>query len=91
MSNQGKKNLLKQQYGKKCFLCMHTFKNNKDLQFHHIKPKCEGGESSVENGALLCEECHKKIHSHKFGSTEYTNITLCILSNKLKMEIKNKS
>ena len=31
-----------------------------EAEFHHIKPWHEGGPTTVENGLLLCSECHAK-------------------------------
>lgn len=34
--------------------------NFDEAEFHHIKPWHEGGPTMVENGLLLCSECHAK-------------------------------
>ncbi len=34
--------------------------NFDEAEFHHIKPWHEGGPTTVENGLLLCSECHAK-------------------------------
>jgi len=49
-------------YKGKCNMC------NKDLHgkvwhVHHKKPWIEGGLTTIENAVLVCEECHKKLHS----------------------------
>ena len=31
-----------------------------DAEFHHIKPHSEGGESTLENGALVHQQCHPR-------------------------------
>lgn len=38
-------------------------KRAKQLTFHHIKPKREGGQATVENGALLSVENHEWFNS----------------------------
>ena len=30
----------------------------KQLTYHHIKPKSQGGKATIENGAVLCRACH---------------------------------
>lgn len=83
MSNKGKKTILKMRYGKRCMLCLKKFD---DLQFHHIKPLKEGGINTVENGTLLCENCHKSIHKYQYLSVEFVEITTKILINMEKCE-----
>lgn len=34
----------------------------KDMQAHHIIPYYNGGKTILENGVLLCKECHKQKH-----------------------------
>lgn len=51
----------------KCQLCNEelTF-GEKDTHFHHRKMWSKGGATSVENGLLVCKDCHlKKIHGGK--------------------------
>lgn len=36
-------------------------------QVHHIKPKAEGGEDSVENLITLCRSCHLTKHTNGVG------------------------
>ena len=38
-------------------------------QPHHIKPRSQGGEDTMENLILLCHDCHYQIHHGKV--TEY--------------------
>jgi DNA mismatch repair protein MutS len=35
----------------------------KDLEVHHITPRCEGGGNQLRNLVVLCEECHDKHHA----------------------------
>lgn len=35
----------------------------KDLEVHHITPRCEGGSNSLRNLVVLCEACHDKHHA----------------------------
>lgn len=83
MANQGKKNMLMKIYGRRCMLCERKLYRNK-LTFHHIKPKSYGGKATVENGALICEECHCEINKYDFLSSTYFDLTLKILNNKIK-------
>lgn len=54
------------------------------LQFHHLIPKSYGGETSIENGALLCKDCHEEIHEHNFLSLQYFKFTSEIEEYKIK-------
>ena len=59
------KTIMYQLYGKKCMLCGwrpkgHTKKKAKRfLTYHHIHEYSKGGETSIENGAILCNRCHE--------------------------------
>lgn len=65
-SNKGTRELMYQLYGKKCMLCgfkprrsnTHKKKSRNCLTYHHMQEKSKGGDTSVENGAILCEKCH---------------------------------
>ena len=50
---------LELKYGYVCYIC--GCRHGK-LQLHHIKPIRLGGKTNVENGVLLCENCHKAYH-----------------------------
>lgn len=43
---------------------------NKGTQLHHIVPLSNGGTNKISNLALLCDECHGKVHGKKVFSTE---------------------
>ena len=73
MSNKRAKERLIQLYGAECFIeKLHLrkdteprqytskgqYKRMKQLTYHHIKEKQKGGQSTVENGALLSAENH---------------------------------
>ena len=66
--------------GTKCMFCKNDV--GKSIQWHHIKPKCEGGKDTYENGSLVCPNCHCKIHQHKYGTSAYNHFTKEILKNK---------
>lgn len=34
-----------------------------DADIHHIKPHSEGGQTTLENGVLMCRECHRDLHA----------------------------
>ena len=36
--------------------------NGRALSAHHIKPICDGGENTLDNGILFCNKCHKQRH-----------------------------
>lgn len=56
----------------------------KDLTFHHIKKREDGGEQIIENGALLMPIAHQYLHI-----IEYKDINTYISLNKL-FEIINR-
>jgi 5-methylcytosine-specific restriction endonuclease McrA len=40
----------------------HTLRTG--LHVHHIKPLSKGGDNSLDNLTLLCEQCHQNQHPH---------------------------
>jgi 5-methylcytosine-specific restriction protein A len=46
--------------GRRCSECNGTIK----LQRHHTVPISKGGQHSVSNVTILCENCHDKEHKH---------------------------
>lgn len=75
-SNKKVKNELIRRYGNRCFIerlgirntkgkkykgC-NQYKRMKQLTYHHIKMKKDGGKATVENGALLSAENHQWFH-----------------------------
>lgn len=48
-----------------CPVCKKTFKIE-EMDAHHIKQWTDGGKTEVENGVMLCRECHhnKTLHLH---------------------------
>lgn len=75
-SNRSVRKRLIELYGPECFIeKLHLrpqkptkYKGKKQhakmqrLTYHHMKMKCEGGETTVENGALLNTENHEWFH-----------------------------
>lgn len=71
-SNKSVREELEKIYGRKCMLHeglkINGYSKSKvkysgksieqQLTLHHIKPKSKKGETSVENGAVLCRGCH---------------------------------
>jgi len=49
---------IKEKYNYKCAECS----NDENLQIHHIKPLCSGGNNDYNNLILLCQNCHIKSH-----------------------------
>jgi len=45
--------------GNKCETC----KSTKSLNAHHIIPRKDGGKHTLKNIIILCEDCHKKVHT----------------------------
>ena len=73
MSNKRAKQKLIRLYGAECFIeKLHLrkdaeprkytskgqYKRMKQLTYHHIREKCNGGKATIENGALLSAENH---------------------------------
>ena len=46
----------------KCELCGRSFKDYKEVEYHHKIRHVDGGKSEIDNIMVLCEECHDKIH-----------------------------
>lgn len=81
MSSKASKLELLKQYGKYCMLCRRKLKLE-ECTFHHIIPKQNGGESSFENGSILCRQCHSVIHLFKYEDDAYKKITKRIFKFK---------
>lgn len=61
--NRGVRNSLIIVYGRRCMLCERKLKKKKgSITLHHIIPVSEGGETTFENGGLLCPQCHVYLH-----------------------------
>jgi predicted HNH restriction endonuclease len=73
-------------YGTKCMLCGSDVGSM--VQWHHIVPRYvfkargEQPDDSMENGSLLCPNCHVKIHKFKYKDMEYQTLTATIIRNK---------
>ena len=52
---------IKTKQGCRCGLCSQK-KNPRQLEIHHIKPRCEGGTNEKENLVALCVVCHRSVH-----------------------------
>ena len=83
MAYKLQKSILKQRCGNKCMLCRRKLKD-KECTFHHIIPKSCGGDSSLENGAILCSQCQSIVHIFNYGEEGYSKITEVIKKNKSK-------
>lgn len=51
---------------------------DKDATYHHIVKKCDGGEETIENGAVLNPYAHEYLHI-----IEYKDIETYIAINKI--------
>ena len=81
MTNKVIKLELIRKYGRYCMLCNRKLKEQ-ECTLHHIKPICNGGETTEENGAILCEPCQKIIHTFNYEEDGYKKLTKRILKNK---------
>lgn len=86
-SNKKVKNELIKRYGNKCFidrLNLRTDKNErytgcnqykrmKQLTYHHIRMKKDGGKATIENGALLSAENHQWFHKQSKQAQDTMN------------------
>jgi len=50
---------------KVCQICGTQGSKNNPLTVHHIKPKCQGGPNTPENGILYCKNCHHDYHKQQ--------------------------
>lgn len=87
-SNKKVKEELIKRYGAKCFIeklklrkddiprrykSKHQRVKMKQLTYHHIKMKKDGGEATIENGALLSTENHIWFHKQDRQDQDYMN------------------
>ena len=99
-SNKKVKDALIRLYGNKCFIerlhlrdtkgmkykgC-NQYKKMKQLTYHHIKMKSQGGKATIENGALLSAENHEWFHKQSKQDQEIMNN----MFQELKREIDHK-
>ena len=68
MKNREARNLLKEIYGDGCFMERAGIRIRKaktldrTISYHHLKRRCDGGETSIENGANLANYNHQWLH-----------------------------
>ena len=77
-SNRSAREELERIYGKRCMICQGirtiyppkaqkgTYKGKniaKQLTYHHLIPKSLKGQTNVDNGAVLCTNCHRWLES----------------------------
>lgn len=86
-SNKTARKKLEERYGKECFIeKLHLRKDKnrtytgkaqmkrmKQLTYHHIQMKKDGGRATVENGALLSAENHAWFHQQSKTAQGYMN------------------
>lgn len=105
-SNKKVKEALIKRYGNQCFIeklklrdtkgmkykgCK-QYKRMKQLTYHHIKMKKDGGKATIENGALLSTENHEWFHKQSESDQRIMNdmfqeLKRKIDSQELKVEI----
>ena len=51
-------------------LCMRCGWQEATVDSHHIISKAAGGLFTLDNGVLLCPNCHRIAHAHRFSNTE---------------------
>lgn len=98
-SNKKVKEALIRKYGNKCFIeRLHIrdtkgmkykscgqYKRMKQLTYHHILMKKDGGRATIENGALLSTENHEWFHKQSESDQKIMNN----MFQELKREIDN--
>lgn len=47
--------------------------SRKDITFHHIQKRCNGGKRTIENGALLMPVAHQYLHLIEFQDIDTYN------------------
>lgn len=87
-SNKKVREELERLYGRQCFIEKLHLRNDteprkytskgqmkrmKQLSYHHIKMKKDGGKATVENGALLSGENHQWFHEQSESKQGYMN------------------
>ena len=82
-STRGIKSIMYQIYGKRCMICE---KRKDKLQYHHIIEFAEGGETTIENGGLICDRHHKELHLDNQTKERYNRK---IRSYKAKIDFRN--
>ena len=64
-------------YGRRCMLCGKILKKKTGaITYHHITPLSEGGETTVENGGLLCPDCHGDLHKQDQETQDLLNLSI---------------
>lgn len=58
---------LKKNLGTACMYCG----SKKDVEYHHIIPRCQGGDNRLCNIVPLCRRCHAKAHKKRQQNFEY--------------------
>lgn len=74
-------------HGRYCMLCERKLKLE-DCTLHHIVPRRNGGETTIENGAILCKPCQNIIHLFKYEEEPYERISKRIFKNLKKYDIQ---
>lgn len=80
MSYTYQKQVLRQRHGNFCMMCERVLQKNKQ-SYHHRVPKSSGGKGSIENGAILCMQCQRIIHTFEYGTEAYRQLDLVIAKN----------
>lgn len=75
-NNRGTRKLLEQIYGKRCMICGRRLGKKGLATYHHIKKLVDGGETTVENGGLVCKYCHPLIHESEESEKYYNKIIM---------------
>jgi hypothetical protein len=58
---KGQKTEMLENQGGNCIQCGET-KTVEEVDGHHIDRHADGGQTTMENGAAVCKECHKELH-----------------------------
>ena len=81
-STKGIKDIMCLLYGRRCMVCKKRFDK---LEYHHIVEFSHGGETTIENGSLVCAKDHKKLHN----SGKKAEYTQKIIAYKQEIEYRN--
>jgi HNH endonuclease len=49
---------VKEKYNNECAMC-----GRRACHVHHVMPRSRGGRNVFTNGLLLCNDCHKEVHT----------------------------
>ena len=78
-----KQQLISLSHGCYCHLCSQKMRRKEEIQMHHLIRLADGGLTTLENGSLLCEECHHIVHSFDNDPVRYEHLRQIIIKQKI--------